>query len=67
MGNHEKTLQTLETKIDHNHLMEPWLLKLPFWEPLSLDPRFLAVVKENQRRMDEQRVAIEKMLEESSL
>ena len=59
-GEKEKTLQAMETVLDHNHLSywEPYL-QLPMFDLVRYEPRYQAVLAERERRITIQREAIE--------
>ena len=58
-GDVEKALQSLETKLAHNHLDE-WHLTAtsPLYEAIRHEPRYQAVLMEVDRRITAQREAI---------
>ena len=61
-GDTEKALRSLETQLAHNHLFG-WDLrfKLPMYDLIRTEPRFLAVIAERERRVAEQREAVAQM------
>jgi len=61
-GDTEKALSSLETQLAHNHLFG-WDIsfRLPMYDLIRTEPRFLAVIAERERRVAKQREAIAKM------
>jgi len=58
-GDTEKALSSLETQLTHNHLFG-WDIRfrLPMYDLIRTEPRFLAVIAERERRVAEQREAL---------
>ena len=65
-GDIEKSLQSIETQLAHNHLYA-WnaVHLLPMYDLIRDEPRFQAAVAERERRIGVQREAIAKMDEET--
>jgi TolB-like protein len=61
-GDFEKTLTSLETILNHNHLLN-WkvTLGLPLFDPIRDDPRFDVIEQEYERKIAIQRSEIEAM------
>jgi len=59
-GEKEKALSSIETQLDHNHLFE-WteVHRQPMYDLIRDEPRYLAALKERDRRIAAQREAVE--------
>ena len=65
-GDFEKALTSMETLINHNHLMYFKISsRLPLFDPLRDDPRFIAVQQEYEHRIAVQRAEIDAMRAEA--
>jgi hypothetical protein len=61
-GEFDKALESLETRVAHNHYSDWWLAsKLPGWEPLRAEPRFQAAVQAIETAVAEQRRLLAEM------
>lgn len=60
-GDAEKALASIETQLAHGHIFYFSDHRLPMYELINADPRYLAVLEERDRRVAEQRDAIAKM------
>ena len=67
LGNTEKFLQALELRLDHHHFLNPWFLAHPIYDSIRMEPRFIAVIEEADRRFEEQRTAVATMMAEAEL
>ena len=67
-GDTEKALTSLEMQLAHNHLFR-WDIrhKLPMYDLIRTEPRFLAVIAERERRIAEQREAVAQLDQETAL
>ena len=66
-GDTEKALTSLETQLAHNHIFG-WDIRfrLPMYDQIRTEPRFLAVIAERERRVVEQREAVAQMAEDTA-
>ena len=67
-GNTESAYQSLETVLAHGHRLAPsWWFSLPVYDAIRMEPRFLSIAEEVERRHKEQRLAVEALLVEAGL
>ncbi len=61
-GDFENALASMQTRLNHNHLMYWKLgLRMPMFDPLREDPRYIAMQQEYERKIAVQRAEIEAM------
>jgi TolB-like protein/Tfp pilus assembly protein PilF len=62
-GDTERALKTIETQLEHNHLAF-WEIghRLPMYDLIRHEPRYLAVMEEREKRLSDQRRTYEREL-----
>ena len=67
-GDFDKALASMQTRLNHNHLMS-WKIvqRLPMFDSIRDDPRFVAIQQEYDRRIAVQRTEVDALRKEAAL